>query len=51
MNTQSWIDLITGLDMSAGPYPTVVGLGERALLTAVLMWLAVGVRARQEVTG
>ena len=50
MNTPNWIDLITGLDMSAGPYPTVVGLAGRALLIAALMWLALGTRAGQGVT-
>ena len=35
------IDVIGGPHLSAGPYPTVVGLAERAPLAAGAVWLAI----------
>lgn len=37
----AWIDVLGGPQLSAGPYPTVVGPAERALLGAGALWLAV----------
>lgn len=35
----TWVDVLGGPGLSAGPYPTVVGLAERALLCAGAVWL------------
>lgn len=37
----TWIDVLGGPGLSAGPYSTVVGLAERALLCAGAVWLAI----------
>jgi hypothetical protein len=37
----AWIDVLGGPQLSAGPYATVVGLAERALLSAGAVWLVI----------
>jgi hypothetical protein len=49
MTTPNWIDLIFGPDLSAGPYPTVVGLAVRTALVAGLLRLTIGRPATREV--